>query len=71
MEDKQTLYCTNCGKMLEFKTKPEKNGNLIIVCDGCGHQHCRYVQNGIVTRDRWDSRYESVSTIHGVEANGN
>jgi NAD-dependent SIR2 family protein deacetylase len=52
----QTLYCTECGKMLEFEIKPEKNGELIIVCDHCGHKHCRIVENGIVTSERWSTR---------------
>ena len=38
MTDEQSLYCTECGRMLEFKIKPEKNGKLIIVCDYCGHE---------------------------------
>lgn len=68
---KQSLYCTDCGKYLEIKTKKEKNGNLIIICDKCGHQHCRHVHNGIISSDRWDSREEKVNTIYGVERNGN
>lgn len=68
-DEYQTLYCTECGRMLKFRTKKEKNGNLIIVCDGCGHQHCRVVINGAVTGDRWDSRYGSVDRCFGVEAN--
>lgn len=67
----ETLYCTECGEMLRFKKKPWKNGNLIIVCDHCGHQHCRYVSNGEVTSERWDRRSRSASKIHGVEANAN
>ena len=54
-EEEQSLYCTECGEMLRFKTKPEKNGKLIIVCDYCGHKHYRYVSNGIVSESRWDT----------------
>lgn len=70
-EEKQSLYCTNCGEYVYFNTKKEKTGNLIIVCDHCGHQHCRYVVNGVVTSDRWDSRDRSVDKKYGVEANAN
>ena len=52
----QELYCNNCGKYLRFKTKPWKNGKLIIVCDYCVHQHCRYVKDGVITDMRWDVR---------------
>ena len=48
----QELYCHHCGQYVLFKTKPENNGNLIIPCK-CGHDHKRFVVNGIVTRDRW------------------
>ena len=54
MNKMQELYCNDCGRYLRFKTKPWKNGKLIIVCDYCRHQHCRYVRNGIITSDRWD-----------------
>ena len=66
MSETQELCCTNCGTYLSFRTKPEKDGNVIIVCDKCGHQHCRRVKNGEVTSDRWDSRAGSVSKVHGV-----
>ena len=69
MTEEQSLHCTNCGRLLQFRTKPEKNGNLIIICDYCGHQHCRVVVNGIVTGDRWDARYKQVDKTYGVEKN--
>jgi len=49
----QELYCNECRKYLRFKTKPWKNGKIIIACDYCGHQHCRWVKNGVVTDVRW------------------
>lgn len=52
----QELYCNDCGRYLRFKTKPWKNGKLIIVCDHCRHQHCRWVKDGIITEVRWDAR---------------
>ena len=68
-EGMQTLYCTECDRTIEFEIKKEKSGNLIIVCDHCGHQHCRVVVDGIVTSDRWSSRETSVSTQYGAERN--
>ena len=52
----QELHCHDCGNYLRFETKPEKSGNLTIVCDYCGHQHCRVVVNGVITSDRWDGK---------------
>lgn len=51
----QEIYCNECGHYIRFKTKPEKSGNLILVCNHCGHRHCRTVKDGIVTDDRWDA----------------
>lgn len=65
----QELYCTGCGKMLRFKTKPDKNGKLRIICDYCGHQHCRVVINGEITEDRWAAPDVSAPTEWGVERN--
>ena len=53
MSDMQELYCNECGRYLRFKTKPWKNGKLIIVCDHCRHQHCRWVKDGVVKEVRW------------------
>lgn len=55
----QEIYCTECGHYIRFKTKPEKSGNLILVCGKCGHRHCRVVENGVVTSDRWDGMNDS------------
>lgn len=67
----EELYCHECSHYVRFETKPEKTGNLIIVCDKCGHQHCRTVVNGKITEDRWDARNNSEnvdprwSAVHG------
>lgn len=65
----QSLYCHHCDNYVYFNTKKEKTGNLIIVCDHCGHQHCRRVVDGVVTSDRWDSRSGKVSKRFGVQRN--
>lgn len=70
--DMQELYCNECGKYLRFKTKPWKNGKLIIACDYCRHKHCRYVDNGIITESRWDARnwwFQKAPRGTGVIAN--
>ena len=59
MTDTQEIYCHDCDNYIRFETKPEKSGNLILVCDKCGHQHCREVINGIVTKDRWEGRNDA------------
>jgi hypothetical protein len=53
--EKQELYCHNCGKYVRFDV-PETDGNLVIVCPNCKHEHCRVVKDGVITEDRWESR---------------
>lgn len=52
---KQELYCHECGKYVQFEV-PEVDGNLIVHCPNCNHEHLRVVRNGIITEDRWGSR---------------
>ncbi len=56
MSDMQELYCNECKKYLRFEIKPWKNGKLIIACDYCRHQYCRWVKDGIVKEARWEAR---------------
>ena len=52
----QELWCHDCENYVQFDIDVEQNGNHIIVCPNCGHEHCRVVRNGIITEARWDRR---------------
>lgn len=52
--------CTSCDKMFIMKVDFAINGNHVLVCPHCGHQHFRVIEDGIVTGDRWDSSMEHV-----------
>ncbi len=52
--------CTHCSKPIVFELDFNQNGNFVVICPQCGHQHCRVIEDGKVTKDRWDSRYEQV-----------
>ena len=56
MIERQELYCHNCNKYVQFNLDLSLNGNHILNCPNCGHEHCRVVRNGKITGDRWDSR---------------
>ena len=56
MEETQILRCHDCGNNIEFPINPEKDGNFIIVCDQCHHEHCRVCRNGEVSDIRWSRR---------------
>jgi len=69
-DEEQKLYCHDCDNYIRFKPKKGKSGNLIIVCPHCGHQHCRVVENGEVTSDRWEGRSERLDKEkYGVNRN--
>ena len=67
MIEKQEIYCHGCGNYVQFDIDMNLNGNHVLKCPKCGHEHCRVVENGVVTDDRWDSRngntYNVTSTI--------
>lgn len=54
--EKQELYCHDCGNYVQFDIDMSLNGNHVLNCPECGHEHCRVVKNGIITSERWDSR---------------
>lgn len=56
MKERQELWCHECNKYVQFDIDVSLNGNHVIKCPDCGHEHCRVVENGIITEVRWDSR---------------
>ncbi len=56
MKEKQELHCHNCSKYVQFELDLEMNGNHVLKCPNCGHEHCRVVTDGKITGDRWDQR---------------
>ena len=53
---RQELYCHACDKHVQFVVDMELDGNHVLHCPNCGHEHCRVVKDGKITDDRWDSR---------------
>lgn len=56
MVERQELWCHECGKYVQFNIDVTLNGNHVIKCPSCGHEHCRVVIDGKITEERWDSR---------------
>lgn len=67
MTERQELYCHNCGNYVQFDIDMELEGNHVLTCPVCGHEHCRVVKGGKIKEDRWDSRnqtyYVSSNTV--------
>jgi hypothetical protein len=55
-KQRQELHCHACNNYVQFDIDVEQQGNHVIICPNCGHEHCRVVRNGIITEARWDRR---------------
>lgn len=62
MIERQELYCHNCGGYVQFDMDLSINGNHVLTCPKCGHQHCRVVKDGVITDIRWDQRNNNSTT---------
>lgn len=56
MVERQELWCHECGNYVQFDLDLSLNGNHILNCPVCGHEHCRVVEDGKITDIRWDQR---------------
>jgi len=70
MTERQEIYCHACGKYVQFDIDTSLNGNHILNCPSCGHEHCRVVTDGVITDGRWDSRNNNwgVGATYSVSA---
>lgn len=54
------LHCHDCNGDFVAAINYDLNGNHVVACPRCGHQHCRVVKDGKVTGERFDSRQERI-----------
>jgi hypothetical protein len=54
------MHCHECGKQFVAELDYSVTGNHIIECP-CGHEHCRVIQDGKITGDRWETRLQRVN----------
>lgn len=50
------LHCHQCHKGFIAELDFRLDGNHVLECPHCGHEHCRVINQGVITGDRWDSR---------------
>lgn len=55
------VNCTECGKTFIAQLDFDLDGNHIVECPYCGHEHCRVVTHGKVTGERWDSKQQRIN----------
>lgn len=56
MIERQELYCHECRHYVQFDLDLSLDGNHVLRCPVCGHEHCRVVERGRITDIRWESR---------------
>jgi DNA-directed RNA polymerase subunit RPC12/RpoP len=59
-EERSNVHCTNCGREFIATLDLSLNGNHIIECPHCQHEHYRVVKDGVVTEERWGSSSQQV-----------
>jgi hypothetical protein len=50
------IFCHGCNKYFRVDFDRNKNGNHVVKCPHCKHEHCRVIENGRITSTRWDQR---------------
>jgi hypothetical protein len=60
--ERQELHCHNCNRYVQFDIDTEMDGNYVLNCPQCDHEHCRVVRQGRITDVRWDQRNGSMMT---------
>lgn len=56
MKERQEIHCHACDRWVQFEIDLAVNGNHVLHCPNCEHEHCRVVKNGEITDIRWDQR---------------
>lgn len=50
------MHCHACSKGFIAELDFSINGNHVVECPRCGHEHCRVIIDGRITDDRWGTR---------------
>jgi len=67
MKERQELWCHECQRYVQFDIDISLNGNHVIKCPNCGHEHCRVVNNGRITEARWDRRNPNAGSYNPMQ----
>jgi hypothetical protein len=67
-EVRTDIDCHECNKIFVALIDYRIDGNHIIICAHCGHEHCRLIEKGKITGERWSSRYGKDKDKDGIRA---
>lgn len=59
-----SMSCHECGKNFIAMVDYRLDGNHILECAHCGHEHWRVIQKGKVTSERFGSSYGTKLDAH-------
>lgn len=62
------LACTNCPHNFIAELDSDINGDHVMLCPWCGHEHYRTIRDGIVTETRWGTMKDSKKPENPVRA---
>lgn len=65
-EQRTMFTCTECGKGIVALLDHSVTGNHVVECPHCGHEHCRVIEGGKITEDRWSSRHGNDKTRDAI-----
>lgn len=54
------LHCHQCNKTFIAELDFAIEGNHVVECPHCGHEHFRVIQKGLITGERWHSGLDRV-----------
>lgn len=57
------MHCHECSKNFIAELDYDINGDHVIECPHCGHEHCRRIKDGEITDARWDGRNAGKNVI--------
>lgn len=56
------IHCHSCSKNFVAELDLDINGDHVIECAHCGHEHMRTVKDGKITEARWGTAPDSNTT---------
>lgn len=54
--ERTDMYCTHCSRHFVAELDYGIDGDHVVECPHCGHEHCRTIKNGQITEARWSSK---------------
>lgn len=57
------MHCHNCSNTFVAELEFDINGEHVIECPHCGHEHYRTIKDGEITEARWGSNNDNTKAI--------